>query len=50
MPSSYTLDDGAKSVVNQTLGYEKMHVTVMLVVLADGSKLPPHVILNCKTA
>jgi hypothetical protein len=29
--------------------YGKMHITVMLVVLANGGKLPPHLILNCKT-
>jgi hypothetical protein len=41
MPSSYTVDDtGAKSVAIKTSGYEKMHVTLMLAVLADGSKLP----------
>ena len=32
-----------------TFGYEKMHVTVMLVVLADGTKFPSYMILNCKT-
>jgi hypothetical protein len=36
-------------VVSPTFGYEKMHVPVMLVVLADGSKLPSYMILNCKT-
>jgi hypothetical protein len=35
-------------VVIKTLVYKKMHLNVMLV-LADGGKLPPHVILNCKT-
>ena len=34
----------------KTSGYEKMVVSVMLVVLADGTKLPPYVILNYKTA
>lgn len=47
--SSYPLDDnGAKSVVIKTLGYENIHAAVMLV-LADGNHLPLHVILNCKT-
>ena len=33
--------DGTKSMVIQISGCEKMHVTVVLVVLADGSELPP---------
>jgi hypothetical protein len=50
MPSNYTDDDtGAKSVLIKTSGNEKMQVTVMLKVLADGTKLPPHVALNRKT-
>jgi hypothetical protein len=50
MLSSYTLDDnGAKSVVIKTSGYENIHAAVMLVVLVDGSQLPLHVILNCQT-
>jgi len=50
MLSSYIVDDtGGKSVAIKTSGYEKMGVSVMLVVLADGTKLPPYVILNCKT-
>jgi len=50
MLSSYTLDNnGAKSVVIKTWGYENIHAVVMLVVLAFGSQLPLHVILNCKT-
>ena len=50
MPSSYNVNDiRAKSVVIKTSGYENIHLTVMLVVLAVGSKLPLHVILNCKT-
>jgi hypothetical protein len=48
--SSYPLDDnGAKSVVIKTSGYENIHAAVMLAVLADGSHLPLRVILNCKT-
>jgi hypothetical protein len=47
--SKYTVhDNGAKSVVIKTLGYEKMLVTVTAV-LAEGSKLPPYVFLNHKT-
>jgi hypothetical protein len=49
MPPNYTVDDtGAKSVAVKTSGHEKMRVTVMSAVLADGSKLPPYVILNRK--
>jgi hypothetical protein len=43
MPSNYTVDGtGAKSVLIKTSGNEKMRVTVMLTVLADGIKLPPY--------
>ena len=49
MPSNYTVDEEAKSVAIKTLGYEKMCVTVMLVVPVDGSKLPHYTSLNCKT-
>jgi hypothetical protein len=35
MPSNYTVDDAqAQSLVIKTLGYEKMHVTVMLAVFS----------------
>jgi hypothetical protein len=42
--------DGArtKSVVIKTQGYEKILVTVMLAISADGSTLSPRVILNHK--
>jgi hypothetical protein len=37
MPSSYNVNDiRAKSVVIKTSGYENIHLTVMLVVLAVG--------------
>jgi hypothetical protein len=50
MLCSYTLDvNGAKSVVIKTSGYVNIHAAVMLAVLADGSKLPLHVTLNCET-
>jgi hypothetical protein len=50
MLSSYSVDDtGRKSVAIKTSGYEKIGVSVMLLVLADSTKLPPYVILNCKT-
>jgi hypothetical protein len=50
MPSSYTVDDtGVKSLLIKTSGSEKMRVTVMLMVLADETKLPPHVILILRT-
>jgi hypothetical protein len=50
MPFSYTVNDiRAKSVVINTSGYENIYATMtMLAVLADGSQLPLHVILNCK--
>jgi hypothetical protein len=49
MPSNYTVyDTDVKSVLIKTSGNEKMLVTVMLTVLADGTKLL-HVILNQKT-
>ena len=41
---------GEKSVIVKSTGNEKSHVTVMLACLADGTKLPPYVILKRKTA
>ena len=38
----------AKSVI-KTLGCEKTCIPVTLVILADGIKLPPYIILNSKT-
>lgn len=50
MPSNTTVEEkGAKSVIVRTTGNEKVRVTVMLAVLADGRKLPPFVILKRKT-
>jgi hypothetical protein len=50
MSSNYTVDDkGVKSVLIKTSGNEKMGLTVMLTVLADGKKLPPYLIYNWKT-
>jgi hypothetical protein len=41
--SKYTFDEiGAKSMEIKTLSCEELHVTDMLEVLADGSKLPPN--------
>jgi hypothetical protein len=40
-PNFIVDDTGAKFVADKTSGHEKMRVTVMLVLLADGSKLPP---------
>ncbi|RLW13115.1 hypothetical protein DV515_00000398 [Chloebia gouldiae] len=40
---------GTKSAIIKTLGNEKMCITVMLAVLADGIKLPTYVILKRKT-
>jgi hypothetical protein len=39
--SNCTFNDGAKPMVIQISGCEKMRGTVMSVVLADGSELPP---------
>ena len=45
-----TVDNkGAKSISLRTTGNEKQRITVMLVVTADGGKLPLYVILKCKT-
>jgi hypothetical protein len=50
LPSSYNIEDsGAKSLLTKTSGSEMMWVTVMLMVSADGIKLPPYVILSQKT-
>ena len=40
---------GAKTVSIKTTGHEKEHMTVMLCMCADGTKLPPNVILKRKT-
>lgn len=49
-PSNNIIEEiGTKSVIIKTLGNEKMCITVMLAVLADGIKLPPYVILKRKT-
>ena len=50
MPTSVTVNrKGEKSVLVKSTGNEKSRVTVMLTCLADGSKLPPYVILKRKT-
>ena len=51
MPTPATVHKkGEKSVIVKSTGNEKSHVTVMLACLADGTKLPPYVILKRKTA
>jgi hypothetical protein len=46
-PSTTTVDIiGSKSVLVKTTGHEKIIITVMLLVLADGRKLTPLVILK----
>jgi len=49
MPSNYTVEKETKSVAIKTLCYEKIHVTLMLVVPVDGRKLPHYTSLKCKT-
>ncbi|KAK0141223.1 Pogo transposable element with KRAB domain [Merluccius polli] len=50
MPTSVTVNrKGEKSMLVKSTGNEKSRVTVMLTCLADGSKLPPYVILKHKT-
>lgn len=47
MPGNYTLETkGAKTVSMKTTGHEKSRITVMLSALADGTKLPPMVLLK----
>ncbi|OWK61459.1 Pogo transposable element with KRAB domain [Lonchura striata] len=49
-PSNNVIEKiGTKYATIKTLGNEKMCITVMLAVLADGIKLPPYVILKRKT-
>lgn len=50
MPTSVTVHKrGDKSVIVKSTGNEKSRVNVMLTCLADGTKLPPYVILKRKT-
>lgn len=50
MPDNATIEKvGAKEVKLLSTGYEKQRITVMLAVTADGSKLPPYLILRRKT-
>ena len=50
MPTSVTVaKKGEKSVIVRSTGNEKKRITVMLACLADGTKLPPYVILKRKT-
>jgi hypothetical protein len=49
MLANTTVDiKGSKSVLVKTTGHEKLRITVMLSVLADGRKLTPFVILKTK--
>jgi hypothetical protein len=47
--SNGTINGGTKCTVIKTLVYEKTCLIVMLLALAIGSKLLPHMILNHKT-
>lgn len=50
MKSNITVDQkGAKSILMRTTGNEKLRITAMLAVTADGHKLTPYVILKRKT-
>lgn len=50
MPRPTTVNEvGAKEVTIRTTGHEKLRVTVMLCITADGRKLPPYLILKRKT-
>ena len=50
IPGNRTLDKiGTKCVFVRTTGHEKTHFTVVLCCMANGSKLPPMVILKRKT-
>jgi hypothetical protein len=45
MPANTTVDtEGSKSVLVKSTGHEKVRITVMFSVLADGRKLTPFVI------
>lgn len=50
MPTKKTVNErGAHSILVRTTGHEKSHFTVALACMADGTKLPPYVILKRKT-
>ncbi len=47
MPRAATVNEkGSREVKVLSTGYEKLRVTVMLCVTADGGKLPPYIILK----
>lgn len=51
MPPNYPLDEKrGKKIPMRTSGYEKQHVTVMLVITATGNKLSPFLIFKQKTS
>lgn len=49
MLQNYIVGDRAKSAVITTSGNARMRATIITVALTDASKLPPYMILNCKT-
>jgi len=50
MPPNHTLEKkGVKEVLLKTTGCEKLRLPVMLAETADGTKLPPLLILKRKT-
>ena len=46
VPSNKTVDVGAKTIMIKTSGNEKTCYTVVLACCADGTKLPPLLILK----
>jgi hypothetical protein len=49
-PSNRTVDNkGSKTITIKTYGHEKTHYTVVLSCCADGTKLPPMIILKRNT-
>ena len=39
---------GTKSIINKTLEQEKLYVSVLLTIIADGGRLPPYIIFKAK--
>jgi hypothetical protein len=39
---------GTKSIIIKTLEQEKLYVSVLLTIIADGGRLPPYIIFKAK--